>query len=175
MRSRETTCRTDFQDRLKQMAAKNTSALNLDERKIIEEFCKQGSTFGRIAAILDRAHSTIKAEVRKNGGKNQYNAIQAQREADLRNQSRIRKLHKFFTQDQVEQIFSLAKSGKSMSYIACQLKVSCSTISGFLKQNNSAIPKRNYAHFIDRIDVLEEHIKLIYELIGEIKNDIKNK
>lgn len=51
------------------MAGKNTSVLNLDERKIIEECCLNNFTIGKISCILLRAHSTIRAEVRKNGGK----------------------------------------------------------------------------------------------------------
>lgn len=166
--------RIDSQDRRK-MAGKGTSVLNLDERKVIEECCLKNLTNGRIASILDRAHSTIKQEIRKNGGKKKYNAIEAQRQADLRQKSKVRKLHKFFTEEQVKHIFLLASSGKSITYIARELSTSVSTMSSFLKMHNKSVPNRNYTHFIDRIETLETHINLIYEILEEIRNDIKNK
>lgn len=66
--------------------------LNLEERKKIESFLKQGFSCRSISKNLQRAKNTIIVEVRRNGGKLNYNAQLAQIEATRRRETQYVKL-----------------------------------------------------------------------------------
>jgi len=51
--------------------------LSLDERKYIEAEIKKGIASRQIAEILQRSESTVRKEVRRNGGKENYDANKA--------------------------------------------------------------------------------------------------
>lgn len=53
--------------------------LTIKERKVIEEFSKKGFSFHAIAKEVKRGTSTIRREIKKNGGKENYNAEEAQK------------------------------------------------------------------------------------------------
>ncbi len=57
--------------------------LTLNERKKIEKLIKKGLSCGQIAKEINRSKNGIVVEVRR-GGKEKYNAISAQKEANER-------------------------------------------------------------------------------------------
>jgi IS30 family transposase len=62
------------------------TALCLDEREEIRAGLCRKESFASIAELLDRDPSTISREVRRNGGRNNYRAVTAQRRADKQRQ-----------------------------------------------------------------------------------------
>lgn len=58
--------------------------LRKDERFCIEKLLHNGATYKEIAVVLVRGESTIGHEVRRNGGRDEYNAAKAQQRAYLR-------------------------------------------------------------------------------------------
>jgi IS30 family transposase len=56
--------------------------LNLEERKIIEEMVRTNKPFEQIALKLGRSPSAISKEIRRNGGRKVYSALEAQKRAD---------------------------------------------------------------------------------------------
>ncbi len=56
--------------------------MDLIERKTIEELLEHGTEIRDIAKILKRSQSCISQEIKKNGGKRLYNAIEAQKNSD---------------------------------------------------------------------------------------------
>jgi IS30 family transposase len=63
--------------------------MSLEERKQIEFGLKNGNTEKMICNVLNRHYSTVYVEIKKNGGRVQYNAENAQAEADKRKEKVI--------------------------------------------------------------------------------------
>lgn len=61
-----------------------TNHLRKDERFCIEKLLRQAATYKEIAGVLERGESTIGHEVRKNGGRKEYDAVKAHQRAYLR-------------------------------------------------------------------------------------------
>ncbi len=76
--------------------ANYNTPLTYEERKKIEILIKSGLSCGKIAQVINRSKNAIVVEVRRNG-KDEYNAKQAQKDADLRNDNKIRKVSSFNT------------------------------------------------------------------------------
>ena len=70
--------------------------LTLEEREVIAQMQGSGHTQAEIAKRLGRADSTISRELQRNGSRNGYWAVAAQRKADMRRRQRprIRKLQR---------------------------------------------------------------------------------
>ncbi len=68
--------------------------LNFEERLRIEELIKDGITLPGISLALGRGKNTIIREIRTKGGRENYNAIEAQRIADEINEAKKQKLSK---------------------------------------------------------------------------------
>lgn len=143
--------------------------LSFEERKRIEEFCLENLNNTKISEILDRGISTIKDEIRKNGGHLKYNAIEAQNRANLIRQNRIDKLSKIKEND-IKLIIEEHAKGKSVNKIRKELNVSYKTVSRALHERGISTSKTSDILYA-KIQGIEEHIKLIYELIEEIRND----
>jgi IS30 family transposase len=58
--------------------------LTLDERKVIHKLINEGISLSQIAIKLKRGKNTVIHEVRINGGRHLYDAIQAQKASDKR-------------------------------------------------------------------------------------------
>ena len=58
--------------------------LRKDERFCIEKLLRSGAAYKEIAGVLERGASTIGHEVRRNGGRKEYDAVKAHQRAYLR-------------------------------------------------------------------------------------------
>lgn len=152
------------------MPGKNSYLLNSDERKTIQDLICKSYTIGKIADLLGRSHSCIKQEILKNGGKSRYSWQEAQRNADIRQEAKKRKLSHNFTVEQIKIINDLVEVDKSQNHIASVLGISHQTLRTYLNRNAISLPKRNYTAFVDRITAIEEQIKLIFEILEGISN-----
>jgi transposase len=150
-----------------------TKRLTIEERKQIEELTLKGLNCEKISLIIGRGASTIKDEFRKNGDRLNYNAVEAQKRADLRHENRYSKQRKINELDEILIIDSFQK-GYSINKICQEMRVTHKPIEKVLQKHGL---KSGFLRDIvtEKFQVIEEHIKLIYELIEEIRNDPKNK
>ena len=72
---------------------KNYSHLVLEERKEIESLLRNSEALTQVALKLKRTRATIYKEVNRNGGRDKYNAIEAQRLYDQRKDVIIAKMN----------------------------------------------------------------------------------
>lgn len=66
--------------------------LSLEERKIIEKKIKEGLSLGKISHFMGRSPNGIIVEVRKNGGREEYKAIQAHENSKITENERKKKV-----------------------------------------------------------------------------------
>jgi len=75
--------------------------LTFEERQKIEYGLKTGCTYGEIGVLLNRAKATIEQEVRRNDGRNGYNAQKAQeRRTEILNRVKLNSGKNKFNKDQ---------------------------------------------------------------------------
>lgn len=65
--------------------------LTLEERKEIKKWISRKYTLSNIAEILERGKNTVIAEVKRNGGRDSYDQIQAHKRAECMQVERLRK------------------------------------------------------------------------------------
>jgi IS30 family transposase len=74
------------------MSERINIAFTLAERKKIERFLKMRFSCGAIAKELGRSKNGVVSEVRRNGGKKEYNAEKAQEQAETRRTNKYKNL-----------------------------------------------------------------------------------
>lgn len=119
-----------------------TSHLRKDERFCIEKLLRSGATYKEIAAVLERGVSTIGHEVRRNGGRYEYQAVNAHQRSYLRQYRKKRTCLKVAMdigiRKQVEHYLFVYKwSPETISatlHIYHRLKVSAKSIYKYIKQ-----------------------------------------
>lgn len=144
--------------------------LSFQERQYIEEALKKGHSQVSIARYLKRSQAIISMEVRKCGDKFKYNAIESQNISDERYQLRGVKKCRIFSEEEVLRIEQFIDEGRSLNYIATMLQVSRSTITNFVRRKGIIYESNSIHSHRDKIEGLEEQIKLIFELLQELKN-----
>jgi IS30 family transposase len=153
------------------MAGIGATELSLEDRIQIESLLKQGRKYGNIAVILDRSHSCIKQEVKRNCGRENYNANEAHNAAMERKKAKIKKIQKGITEKQLDTIKKGISENLSQNKIRELCGLSHWKISQYFKENKIHYVPRNYTAFEERISALEEQINLIFELVKELMND----
>ncbi len=78
--------------------------LSLRDRMKIEKFIQNKIPTSKMAKLLRFRANTINVEIRRNGGKENYNAILAQKGAESRQAERLGKLKKVFTDEDKEKL-----------------------------------------------------------------------
>ena len=151
------------------MAGSGAFELRFDERQSIERLLKEKYKTGGIANILARSHSCSKQEIRKNGGKSDYKASVAQSAYETRKEAKNRKLEYNFSASQIEIIHDLLNQNKSASFIASQLKISMVALTGYFRRNGIKMAPRSNLGFHSRISALEDQIKILTQLIKELR------
>jgi IS30 family transposase len=148
--------------------------LSLSERKIIEEGCKNGSSYREMARRLGRSHYCIRYEIIKNGGKEKYSADFAQENNAQRKEERKRKVVGGLTDKQMEILVDCIQQGANIAEI--RLKVGCSynTVRNHFNKMGIEIKRRNYSNFLNRIEALESHVELILDILKDKANDKGN-
>lgn len=136
--------------------------LNLDERKYIEEQLPSGKSLSEIARELNRAKNIVITEVRRNGGRENYNADKSHKEA-LRRRPRHGKikiiaLKKDLTDEQVKLIYTMWKNGKSMYQIEEKFNISYSRVQEIIIYSLLIKNEKLIEDFETRITKLEKKI-----------------
>lgn len=146
----------------------------LQERVIIEALLKQGESHRAIAAIIGRSKSSISGELQRRSGPNGYEARGAQAIFELNKKQRIEKLTRKFSQGELDHIKQSREKGMSIDQIAVELGAGSNSIRQILNTLSYQKPQ-NTTGTIERLWAVEQQIKIIFELIEEIRNNGKNK
>jgi IS30 family transposase len=156
------------------MGGKNSVLLTIEERKIIDKYCKLNKKIGFIAEILCRSHSCIKQELRRNGGKESYDFNIAHQAFLDRNEARIRKIQKGLTNNEIKVIQDAISKNLSINMISVLTGITNHRIKRYFKECKIKYMPRNYTSFQERIEALEEQIEIILDIIIKEKNVNKN-
>ena len=151
------------------MAGKGSTELVLEERKQIEFLLKNGYRTGGIAKILQRTHCCIKAEIRKNGFRTNYNAAMAHEAAIIRKKSRKSKLKGNLTEEEIALITDGINQGLSLNKISKLVGISSYKISAYLRGNNIKCVPKGYLGFENRVQSLEMQIEIVLDELRELR------
>ncbi len=64
------------------MAGKGSSDFSLEERELIEKYIRKGFSLSEISIIINRSKNGVIHEVRRNEGRETYNALKAHQRAE---------------------------------------------------------------------------------------------
>lgn len=154
------------------MAGTGSTELRLKERQLIEELSKKGFRIGGIAQAIERSHSCVKQEIRRNGGRQNYNAINAQGLADARKEAKIIKISKGINQEEIKIIDSLINEGKSINQINVITGITNYRLAKYVKQNHHKYKRKNLIGINERLEQIDEFISIILEQIDEINKKL---
>jgi len=150
------------------MGAKGSFEISLEERKSIEKLVSLGWTIGAIASSIGRSHSGVKLELKRNGGRHNYNALKAQEAHAAARRARTAHKQKGFTSEQLQIIKEGLDRGDPYTQIMERSGVTIYMLKQYVKRNGIVAKKMNYASFIERIEAIESQIEIILDLIKEL-------
>lgn len=116
--------------------AKVSRPLNLEERKAIEKLCPSDLSLTQIATTIGRSKNAVVSEVRRHGGRENYNALQAQNHAyEMEKQRRnvLSALNKEICRGAGGVEGRLLKIEESIDLLAMQLDILVETIDKLTK------------------------------------------
>lgn len=147
---------------------------SLEERLMIEKHLNQGRSYREIAHLLNRPPKSIYNEIRhRSFPPNSYNGKEAHNHHLRRMEGRTKKLKKIFSQQDLSYIKDRLNIGISIKQIAVEVGSSEKRIKAALKEN-ALSTKSECIGILERINSLEEQVKILFENLMELKNDRKN-
>ena len=150
------------------MAGKGATELSKDERILIEEGCKRGYRIGTISSGIGRTYSCVKQELIRGGGKEKYNAKDAQDLADFRKEQKKFKQRKHLSENQIDLLKECLENGDSINRISKIMGYSYWKTTDLITRLGLEKPKqKNYTAFVDRLEALEAQVATLFELISE--------
>lgn len=145
------------------MAKKMRTFLSLEDRKIIEKMVKEGFFFKDIAIALERTSSCIGREIQKNGSRWSYNALDAH-ENFKEGRRAFAENHSILSESLKDAIKKGFNDGMTPAQLAKSLGLRRSTIYAYLNRAGF-LNKNEPGNILERIEILEEQIKIILEFI----------
>lgn len=145
--------------------------LTFEERKLIEQYLKEGRSFLAIAELMGRSKSTLLLEVRKGGGMRGYSATEAQKTKE-ENRSHCRSPRWANLPDRLEEIEKQLADGWSLNDLTIYHKCHRDTMKTFIKKNNlvSNFPTISVFELKERVEVLEMQVSILIEKMEETHN-----
>jgi Helix-turn-helix domain len=148
------------------------------ERQIIERMLKEGHNFAEIGRFLGRTRGSIKQEIFRAGGKNNYNAEQAEAAAIRRMENMCSKLRVLGTKKISDEQKEIMKRGIDENWSLNKIRVSAgvgrSALDRFVKENHILRPTGemlgNTRMLYERIKMLEMQLEIIIDQIKELTN-----
>lgn len=147
------------------MKHKGSVEITFEERKAIEKLLSENWTIGAIASSIGRSHSGIKLEIRRSGGRDSYNAQKAhechlaiRRDAVIKNQ-------KGLSDETVRIIKEGISRGDSLTKIRKAANVTRHMLKESIKRFGWESKKRNYVSFIERIEVIESQVEILFDVL----------
>ncbi len=155
-----------------------TKFITFEERVQIEKLLKEGVSSRKIAKALNRSLHGIQNEIKRSGGKEIYNAQAAHDVRWVSNKKKFR----IFTQEEIDKLNDLYhKERRSIHYISRIFKCGYEVIYRTLKvrrltrfEEDITLNKENNK-LEDRILALEGQMDFLFETLGELNGNLKNK
>jgi IS30 family transposase len=111
--------------------------LTLEEREAIEKLCPSDLSLTQIAATIGRSKNAVVSEVRRHGGRENYNALQAQNHAyEMEKQKRkvLSDLNKEICRGAGGIVARVAKFEESIELLSMQLDILVEQIEKITKE-----------------------------------------
>jgi len=149
--------------------------ITFEERQKIEKLLNEGFSCSKISAIIGRGRNVVVVEVRRSGGKNGYNAKDAQKMSDERNEFKITSASRksaSYLQTLLPVVAEKVKEGKSFWVIHRELNVSYVTLGRMYKLLN--LPSPHAMSLIEKLEDRMYNMEIQLEIIIDklkVKND----
>lgn len=151
---------------------KQFKRLTFEERKEIQKLISHGLSCNKIAKLICRGKNVVVVEVRRCGGLDKYNAVEAQKLSDERKVRQIssmgRRTH-LYAEENLKKVQDLINAGNSFWMIHRELKLSYITLLMIYKKLN--IKHTNAYSLIENIEdklyALEQQILILFDLVKE--------
>ena len=149
------------------IGGKKITELTLAERREIERMLKEGITAKVIHQQMDRSYTTILAEIKRSGGVDHYNAVKAHKDARERKMNRLGVGRKSwtFSEEQIIMIKHLINDGETAALICKKMKVGRERLYKFFNQQQIDVGHSTRFTVIERLDALEEQVKILSEQV----------
>jgi helix-turn-helix protein len=151
------------------MGAPGSTELKLEERKSIEHLLKEGWTLGAIARSIGRSHSGVKLEVKRNGGREVYNAERAQSNYEAARRAYRINQQKGWTEEQLGIIKEGLEKGWSQREIIKRTKVTPYMLRAYLERTGMKHKANTVVGLYERVGIIEGQIEVILEVLREMK------
>lgn len=147
------------EEKEKAIKEKYGTKFSLEEMKTIEKHFQKGGSLKDLSLILNRTYWSVTGHVAINGGKKNYSAFVA-----LKKNQGMR-VQKEFSEEEKKLIACMVEEGKGIHSIRSRLKCGYPRIQSYLDESNLATKRITFAKLLQRIQALEEQIKIIWETI----------
>lgn len=141
----------------------------LEERMQIETLVKEGTPKVKIAKILGRHYMSIRHEIYKRSTDEGYSGEFAHKMAVTNMETRHVGYRKIFSENEIEYIKKRYEDGIRPRIIAAELGSSERAVYRHLKKIEFKTNRPDSIGVIERILALEEQIKILFEIIKEMK------
>lgn len=146
--------------------------LTLKDRKIIEESIKEGVSCVVISYRIGKSDSCVAKEIKRNGGKENYNAIEAHTKfaenIGKGNRARLRK----FTEEELKKIETWRAEGRSKNWICIQLRTTETVFNRHFPTELRFVKQSE----LDKVEYLQMQIQILTDQLKELyDNNLKNK
>ena len=129
--------------------------LSPEEKRAIERELKNGKSHSEIAALLNRTYNTIKSEIKRNGGRENYCA----QKSISHSQDNRHGVYQSLTEEQKNIIREGYEAGEKIASLS--QKAECSTY----KVDQYVHSYRETKKIEERLEALESHIEILFDLI----------
>lgn len=156
------------------MEGKKVIRITLEERQQIEKLLRDGLRASAIARIIGRGKNSVVVEIRRAGGRDNYNAKRAQDQSHERfkkktDASKANSVK--YCEDRIDEIKSLIEKGETFWHIRKRLGLGYMTLLNTFKKLN--VPPGNAYTMIqevhDKIYSIQEQLDVIFEILKEKK------
>lgn len=142
----------------------------LEERVVIQEGLDKGLSKAKIGKLINRCPSSLCHEINNRSIDGVYNAIVVHESVIERAFLKKNKSRKRFSADEIAYARECFVSGKSITVIAVELQTCVRTLKKYLFViSDYSINKRTSLGVLDRLNSLEEQIKILFETVKELR------
>ena len=145
----------------------------ISERITIEESLKKGMSYAEIGKLIGRHKKSVYNEIRNRSLSTRYDALKAQHQVNQRKLGRIAALQRKLSEGEALRIKEAFAMGIPISHIACEMGCGEARISRFVR-GEKIEPHPYKLGVIERIQALEEQMKILIEVVGGHKENGKN-
>ena len=145
----------------------------ISERMTIEESLKKGMSYAEIGKLIGRPKKSVYNEVIYRRLSTGYDALEAHHHFNQRKLQRIAARQRKFSEGEDLRIKEAFAMGIPISHIACEMGCAEARISRFVRGEKIETDPYKLG-VIERIQALEEQMKILIDIVGGHKENGKN-